>query len=87
LTQLNRTETVSGRISHSERDSAASPAPLLILQESTAAAVKQGYEIPVESTLFINRWAVGRHPAAWGKTAGEFCRSGSWAAAAGQVWT
>ncbi|CAO2169057.1 unnamed protein product [Urochloa humidicola] len=41
------------------------PAPLLLPHESTAPAVVQGYEIPAETVLFINAWAIGRDPAAW----------------------
>ncbi|XP_047049820.1 cytochrome P450 71A1-like [Lolium rigidum] len=48
------------------------PAPLLIPHESTVAAVVQGYEIPPKTALFINAWAIGRDPAAWGETADEF---------------
>ncbi|XP_051189013.1 cytochrome P450 736A117 [Lolium perenne] len=48
------------------------PAPLLIPHESTAPAVVQGYEIPAKTALFINAWAVGRDPAAWGERADEF---------------
>uniref|UniRef100_A0ACD5XZG9 Uncharacterized protein n=1 Tax=Avena sativa TaxID=4498 RepID=A0ACD5XZG9_AVESA len=48
------------------------PAPLLIPHESTAAAVVQGYEIPPKTALFINAWAIGRDPAAWGDAAEEF---------------
>ncbi|KAM0894148.1 hypothetical protein ACQ4PT_024651 [Festuca glaucescens] len=48
------------------------PAPLLIPHESMAAAVVQGYEIPAKTALFINAWAIGRDPDAWGETADEF---------------
>ncbi|XP_071677222.1 cytochrome P450 71A1-like [Lolium perenne] len=48
------------------------PAPLFIPHESTAAAVVQGYEIPAKTALFINAWAIGRDPAAWGDAAKEF---------------
>ncbi|XP_051193739.1 cytochrome P450 71A1 isoform X1 [Lolium perenne] len=48
------------------------PAPLLVPHESTEAAVVQGYEIPAKTALFINAWAIGRDPAAWGDTAEEF---------------
>ena len=48
------------------------PAPLLVPHESTAAAVVQGYESPAKTALFINAWAIGRDPAAWGETADEF---------------
>ncbi|KAM0891927.1 hypothetical protein ACQ4PT_026092 [Festuca glaucescens] len=48
------------------------PAPLLVLHESTAAAVVEGYEIPAKTVLFVNAWAIGRDPAAWGETAEEF---------------
>jgi cytochrome P450 len=48
------------------------PAPLLVPHESTEAAVVQGYEIPAKTALFINAWAIGRDPAAWGETAEEF---------------
>nr|XP_051190924.1 cytochrome P450 71A1-like [Lolium perenne] len=48
------------------------PAPLLVPHESTAAAVVQGYEIPAKTALFINAWAIGRDPAAWGDAAKEF---------------
>ncbi|KAM0921485.1 hypothetical protein ACQ4PT_006862 [Festuca glaucescens] len=48
------------------------PAPLLVPHESTTAAVVQGYEIPAKTALFINAWAVGRDPAAWGDAAEEF---------------
>uniref|UniRef100_A0A453LE56 Uncharacterized protein n=1 Tax=Aegilops tauschii subsp. strangulata TaxID=200361 RepID=A0A453LE56_AEGTS len=47
-------------------------APLLIPHQSTTAAVVQGYEIPAETALFVNAWAIGRDPAAWGATAEEF---------------
>ncbi|VAI34906.1 unnamed protein product [Triticum turgidum subsp. durum] len=47
-------------------------APLLIPHQSTTAAVVQGYEIPAETGLFVNAWALGRDPAAWGATAEEF---------------
>ncbi|CAM0952590.1 unnamed protein product [Alopecurus aequalis] len=48
------------------------PAPLLVPHESTTTAVVQGYEIPARTTLFINAWAIGRDPAAWGDAAEEF---------------
>ncbi|KAM0838270.1 hypothetical protein ACQ4PT_061098 [Festuca glaucescens] len=48
------------------------PAPLLVPHESTTAAVVQGYEIPAKTALFINAWAIGRDPAAWGDAAEEF---------------
>uniref|UniRef100_A0ACD5XUK0 Uncharacterized protein n=1 Tax=Avena sativa TaxID=4498 RepID=A0ACD5XUK0_AVESA len=48
------------------------PAPLLVPHESTASAVVQGYEIPPKTALFINAWAIGRDPAAWGDAAEEF---------------
>jgi hypothetical protein len=74
LTQRNRAKTVVR--SHLPQDAAnnseASLAPLLIRHESTAAAAVQGYKIPVETALFINRCAVGRDPAVWGETADEF---------------
>uniref|UniRef100_A0ACD5YDD6 Uncharacterized protein n=1 Tax=Avena sativa TaxID=4498 RepID=A0ACD5YDD6_AVESA len=48
------------------------PAPLLVPHESTTQAVVQGYQIPAKSALFINAWAIGRDPAAWGDAAEEF---------------
>lgn len=42
------------------------PAPILVPHESTAAAAVQGYEIPARTSLFVNAWAIGRDPAAWG---------------------
>lgn len=45
------------------------PAPLLIPHESTTMSVVQGYEIPAKTTLFINAWAIGRDPVAWGDAA------------------
>jgi cytochrome P450 len=48
------------------------PAPLLVPHESTTAATVQGYEIPAKTALFINGWAIGRDPAAWGDAAEEF---------------
>ncbi|KAE8813794.1 Cytochrome P450 71A9 [Hordeum vulgare] len=48
------------------------PAPLLIPHESTATSVVQGYEIPAKTALFINAWAIGRDPVAWGDTTEEF---------------
>ncbi|KAF7074729.1 hypothetical protein CFC21_079558 [Triticum aestivum] len=48
------------------------PAPLLLPHESTTAAVVQGYEVPAKTALFINAWAIGRDPAAWGDEAEEF---------------
>ncbi|KAM0894147.1 hypothetical protein ACQ4PT_024650 [Festuca glaucescens] len=48
------------------------PAPLLVPHESTTAAIVQGYEIPAKTALFINAWAIGRDPAAWGDAAEEF---------------
>ncbi|VAI20157.1 unnamed protein product [Triticum turgidum subsp. durum] len=47
-------------------------APLLVPHQSTTMAVVQGYEIPAETALFVNAWAIGRDPAAWGPTAEEF---------------
>ncbi|KAF7066827.1 hypothetical protein CFC21_072761 [Triticum aestivum] len=48
------------------------PAPLLIPHESTTTSIVQGYEIPAKTTLFINAWAIGRDPIAWGEGAEEF---------------
>ncbi|CAM0952591.1 unnamed protein product [Alopecurus aequalis] len=48
------------------------PGPLLLPHESTTRAVVQGYHIPAKTVLFINVWAIGRDPAAWGDTAEEF---------------
>nr|CAB3457678.1 unnamed protein product [Digitaria exilis] len=48
------------------------PAPLLVPHESTTPAVVQGYEVPAKTTLFINVWAIGRDPAAWGDAPEEF---------------
>nr|BAK01916.1 predicted protein [Hordeum vulgare subsp. vulgare]BAK05197.1 predicted protein [Hordeum vulgare subsp. vulgare] len=47
-------------------------APLLVPHQSTTTAVVQGYEIPAKTALFVNAWAIGRDPAAWGATAEEF---------------
>ncbi|XP_071677223.1 cytochrome P450 71A1-like [Lolium perenne] len=63
------------------------PAPLLVPHESTAAAVVQGYEIPAKTALFINAWAIGRDPAAWGDAAKEFQPSGSSTAVAWRAST
>ncbi|CAM0952589.1 unnamed protein product [Alopecurus aequalis] len=48
------------------------PAPLLIPHRSTTPAIVQGYHIPEKTSLFINAWAIGRDPTAWGETAEEF---------------
>lgn len=48
------------------------PAPLLVPHESTVAAAVQGYEIPPKTALFVNAWAIGRDPAAWGEAPEEF---------------
>ncbi|GJM99338.1 hypothetical protein PR202_ga16428 [Eleusine coracana subsp. coracana] len=41
------------------------PAPLLVPHHSTTPTVVQGYEVPANTALFINAWAIGRDPAAW----------------------
>ncbi|KAK3129630.1 hypothetical protein QOZ80_6BG0482560 [Eleusine coracana subsp. coracana] len=41
------------------------PAPLLVPHYSTTPTVVQGYEVPANTSLFINAWAIGRDPAAW----------------------
>ncbi|VAI20170.1 unnamed protein product [Triticum turgidum subsp. durum] len=48
------------------------PTPLLIPHESTTMSIVQSYEIPAKTTLFINVWAIGRDPVAWGEGTEEF---------------
>ncbi|KAF7080064.1 LOW QUALITY PROTEIN: hypothetical protein CFC21_084203 [Triticum aestivum] len=48
------------------------PTPLLIPHESTTMSIVQSYEIPAKTTLFINVWAIGRDPVAWGEDTEEF---------------
>jgi cytochrome P450 len=41
------------------------PAPLLLPHESTEACEVGGYHIPAKTRIFVNVWAVHRHPSAY----------------------
>ncbi|EXB50916.1 Cytochrome P450 71A1 [Morus notabilis] len=41
------------------------PAPLLAPRETTASVKIGGYEIPAKTRVFVNAWAIQRHPSSW----------------------
>lgn len=41
------------------------PAPFLLPRECSEQCEIQGYEIPVNTRIFINAWAIGRDPQNW----------------------
>ncbi|ERN15840.1 hypothetical protein AMTR_s00039p00169050 [Amborella trichopoda] len=47
------------------------PVPLLVPRESKEGIKIDGYDIPAKTRVYINAWAIGRHPDCWDQ-AGEF---------------
>ncbi|CAI0399186.1 unnamed protein product [Linum tenue] len=48
------------------------PAPLLLPRESSQDCELGGYKIPAKTTVYVNAWAIGRDPEAWGENPEEF---------------
>ncbi|CAN1819142.1 Cytochrome P450 83B1 [Linum perenne] len=46
--------------------------PFLIPRESTQSCNLGGYVIPAKTVVYINTWAIGRDPEAWGENPEEF---------------
>ncbi|CAL1373292.1 unnamed protein product [Linum trigynum] len=46
--------------------------PLLVPRETTKKCSLNGYEIPAKTVVYVNTWAVGRDPEAWGENPEEF---------------
>nr|UXF47971.1 cytochrome P450 CYP71-2 [Euphorbia poissonii] len=46
--------------------------PLLVPRECRERCVIDGYDIPVNSKIMVNTWAMGRDPKYWGEDADEF---------------
>ncbi|CAL1368031.1 unnamed protein product [Linum trigynum] len=47
-------------------------APLLLPRESSQDCYLNGYKIPGKTTVYVNAWAIGRDPEAWGENTEEF---------------
>ncbi|CAI0399174.1 unnamed protein product [Linum tenue] len=48
------------------------PAPLLLPRESSQDCELGGYKILAKTTVYVNAWAIGRDPEAWGESTEEF---------------
>ncbi|CAI0399171.1 unnamed protein product [Linum tenue] len=47
-------------------------APLLLPRESSQDCDLNGYKIPTKTTVYVNAWAIGRDPEAWGENPEKF---------------